>query len=150
MRCGRWMPVRLSKCQRNVHLSILIDCLGLACPTVKSDGTRYFFLSMTGMSVLSAFSQMTWWSTAEKAHRVSSIALWSYLGKGGGGGRATFSAGSSCQRAGNGASVLTGMRSLYLALMRSASALRLSVCMSRCGPSQSRGSRAPDGNPASD
>lgn len=29
------------------------------CPTVRSAGTRYFFLSIAGMSVLSAFSQMT-------------------------------------------------------------------------------------------
>ena len=32
---------------------------GRTCPTVRSAGTRYFFLSMTGMSVLSAFSQIT-------------------------------------------------------------------------------------------
>lgn len=29
------------------------------CPTVRSAGTRYFFLSIAGISVLSAFSQMT-------------------------------------------------------------------------------------------
>jgi hypothetical protein len=27
---------------------------------MHTDGTRYFFLSMVGISVLSAFSQMTW------------------------------------------------------------------------------------------
>merc|ERR1719281_222655 len=29
------------------------------CPTVRSAGTRYFFLSMSGMSLFSAFSTMT-------------------------------------------------------------------------------------------
>lgn len=33
-------------------------------PTVKSDGTRYFFLSMVAMSLFSTFSQMTWWCNA--------------------------------------------------------------------------------------
>ena len=32
----------------------------LTWPTVRSAGTRYFFLSMLGMSVLSAFSQITY------------------------------------------------------------------------------------------
>jgi hypothetical protein len=30
------------------------------CPTVRSAGTRYFFLSMSGMSLRSAFSQITY------------------------------------------------------------------------------------------
>jgi hypothetical protein len=30
------------------------------CPTVRSAGTRYFFLSMVAMSLFSTFSQMTY------------------------------------------------------------------------------------------
>ena len=32
----------------------------LTCPTVRSAGTRYFFLSIAAISLLSAFSQMTY------------------------------------------------------------------------------------------
>lgn len=39
---------------------ILLRITYTNCPTVKSDGTRYFFLSMVAMSLFSTFSQMTY------------------------------------------------------------------------------------------
>lgn len=70
---------------------------------VRTDGTRYFFLSIVGISVLSAFSQMTY----REYHAQHAADKWAASG------------GLGEQR--------TGILSGYFCLMRSASALRLSV-----------------------
>jgi hypothetical protein len=62
-----------------------------------TEGTKYFFLSIVGISVRSAFSQMTYGSMVEVAHKPCTETL------------------------------LTGMRSGYFCRILSASAFRLSA-----------------------
>ena len=47
---------------------------------VRTDGTRYFFLSIVGISVLSAFSQMTYRVVCHAQHTADKWAAYGVLG----------------------------------------------------------------------